>query len=401
MVTRARLRHFAEDGREILIGAGISCGLCAVALGLGIVLLAPVAMMLALARGGEDVFRALAIAVLAIVGFATARIVGSRGKRALGALLFYPILLVGYLGYEALLSYQQSIASAADYSGRTIPNPVGRIAALVVNDPNGTCTDECLAALLGGFAETIYLASFLTFSDQRPLVKSPGSGLTIPRVVGTASVAEGPSCQGRDARLQREGIFGPCLIVEAAPSPTIALPEGAVVVLSGHDAQRPFGPTNSTVAAVMKGGALSEIARWENGKYPRSGKHAPGAPFTLTDFLCALTGLSGEGLATEAAKRSFRATIEVAHAYAATPGSALYLSPALNQIAKAYQREFGESARLDELDPDIAAKLVGIVRAACTVLPKQGCTGTLDHLVPRFSTPRLSAEIRRAALDPT
>ena len=352
-----------------------------------------------------------------IVAYLTYLAVRSNGTRAIGALAFYPCAAVAiyhlydvYIGSpmaaqraEAALERQ---AMALDYSSRTIAQPLGRIDVLGIPLVRQRCIDTCARILLNGIADEVAAVSFDAKIDLTGAMTAGKDGP--PWTFRRFRLARGAECltpegpmswTGADVQwIQSNGVFDVCIVGYVGEAKL----RDMILIDFGPHARRPHGPSagpieGTAVAYRVTDGALQELARWEWGVYPASGRRAPGERFALIDFAKALSGRGETDRLSNQYAMTLRAAIERVH-------GSLVVMPNIDGWApfeflrKVHEHEMGRGKPRTALDPDLAAKVKELPAVICRernrrVRPKQ-CFERYNEVLGVIFAPELAAELR-------
>jgi hypothetical protein len=154
-MTASRVSHAGQFVSGFLISGVVTILSAALWVGVGIILY--------FAARGDARFGA-AIIVVPNALLATYLAVRRNRTRALGAVAFYPlVVLPAYVFFvlsEANSDAKERLAMESDYSGRAIARPLGRIEVLGIPQVRGLCRDACARILLNGIAGEVAGVSY-------------------------------------------------------------------------------------------------------------------------------------------------------------------------------------------------------------------------------------------------
>lgn len=264
--------------------------------------------------------------IVAIVGIPaiiiiSIRLVGSSVSKALGAISFYPLVILGYFALDAYHKYREDIAMRKDFTAHTIVNPIGKIDTLILPTNDGCTTDICAQILSDGIANRVaYL---------HPGRQHGGSGNFIVDtwIVDIQRIGHGAECFNAEKRpggqifwLQEVGVYDSCTIEEKGhevPSLEEVLLHGILLRTgrdSGNTVIRPYGPHGENIVVAYgftQGKIGDELARWEHGSL-RYHKREVGKEFQTMEFLRALTGIKTDRFG-EASRLSVEEAVDMVY----------------------------------------------------------------------------------------
>jgi|GEM_PF-6587183 len=265
---------------------------------------------------------------IAVVFLATASLVRDNSTKAAGAFAFYPLAFLIYTLFGAYLSYREDKAQELDFTAHVIAHPVGKVGNLILSD--GNCEALCSSVLFEELADQV-----TSVYRRNPVILE--SGQKIPQFEAASYVlARGADCFTPQATkltmstyyLQGRGAFGVCTVARKVRrgSESTELLEPGVQIKKGrnhrNEVVRPYGPVSESIAVavrVEKGNSPVEIARWEAGFLPHSGKWI-GKRFELINFIRALTS---DGRGNAAPKSEETLSEAIARIYASRESAQL------------------------------------------------------------------------------
>jgi hypothetical protein len=406
--TTSRISHAGQFIAGLLI-SGLAAAVAApLWVGVGIVLYFTT-------RGDARV--GAAVVVLPIVLLVTYLAVRRNRTRALGAIAFYPlVVLPAYFLYvlaEANLDAEERKAMEREYSGRTIAQPLGTIDVLGIPQVRGWCWDTCARILLNGIAREVAAVSYdatVNFDTGLGYGKEGA-----PWVFRRFRLGRGSECltkpdrnptsgtlswTGTDVQwIQSQGVFDVCIVGRVGNADL-----GNMVLIEGHDptlhnerAKRPHGPAGGAMAAYrIADGQRSEIARWEFGTYPRSRKNV-GTPFTTLDFVKALSGQGASDRLANPYAMTFREAVERIHASLDQMPDFHGRAP-FEFLRKVHEEEQKSKERRASIDDDVASKLkaaAGIIcRERSRDLSAGICINHYNGVIDAIFAPELAQALR-------
>ena len=308
--------------------------------------------------------------VFALIVMATIALVRENSTKAAGAFAFYPVAFSIYTLFGAYFSYNEDKAQELDFSAHVVANPIGKIDNLTLSD--GNCKALCSSVLFEKLADQV-----TSVYQGAPVILE--SGQKIPQFEAASYVlARGADCFTPEATirmstyyLQSRGAFGVCTVARKVKrgSEIAELLEPGVQIKDGrhhrNEVVRPYGPVSDSIAVglrVEKGKSPVEIARWEAGSLPHSGKWI-GKRFELINFIRALT-LDGQGNAALDSEETISDAI--ARIYASRESAQLRKSAVLEYLRRILS--VPHSSKLNEItlsDADIGM-ILGIRDLSCS-----------------------------------
>ena len=293
-------------GGQFMLGVLISFMLSCIALPLGF--FGSVFMYFA---GPGNPFVLPAIILVPVVLAITTKLVTGNRARAFGAIAFYPCTgLVIYVAYAlSSLAAEREAAERNKYASRVIAQPLGLMDVVGIPLARQRCIDTCARILLNGVANEVAGISYDKIIDLQNAYNTGGKGrkgspwvfrrfrlgrcaecLAQPVFDATAGTM---SWTGADVQwIQSNGIYDVCIVGSVGGADL----GNMILIDHGPDARRPNAPKGNpnepgpAAASRIVNGHRSEIVRWEIGVPERGVLPTGGGPFTLWDFVKALSG---------------------------------------------------------------------------------------------------------------
>jgi hypothetical protein len=355
-----------------------------------------------------------AIILIPTVIAITFKLVKANGAQALGAVAYYPCAALAlYIAYGLTIGAGKAAereAARHDYSSRTIAQPLGTIDVLGIPLAH-RCIDTCARILLNGIANEVAGISY----DKKINLHDATSyaGTSAPWIFRRYRLGRGAEClaeptiaEGRGSMswtgadvqwIQGYGIYDVCILM------TVGGPELGNMILVDHGpkAWRPHGPRfgpvdGAAVASRIADGQRSEIARWEFGIFERTGRTAPGARFSLLDFVKALSGNGEPDRLANAHDIGFRAALDRISASLDTMPNIDGWAP-FGFLRMVHEKEMGRGTRRGAPDPSERARLRELAARICPaqkrMFPK-ACFERYNDDVGAIFTPEAAANLR-------